>query len=420
MNVSLEALTADETEALAAGLLAPADTELSLSAAAFSAEERRRLAKNDEAMPDGSFPIRNVADLRNAVAAFGRAKDPAAARAWIRKRARALGAEDALPKEWLTASADVQEQQDDTMGEDNERYAAQLCPHCGNDVNATPGGAMTASSDGRQVVPMIMLDEQHTFSNTQSTNLAVSWGTEVLTAAAAGMAPEVPPADWFTTPEADRPTPLTITADGQVFGHAALWNTCHTGIPGRCTTPPRSPSGYRFFHLGATETDDGGTVSTGKITFGAGHAPLTASRSGTAAHYDNTAHAGADVVARDGKHGIWVAGALRPGLAARAVKTLRAAALSGDWRSVNGALELIGLLAVNVPGFPVPRTSALVSAATGEYENEEEGGDPWEPVTALVAAGIVLQEDPCEPCADAELDDLLAPVALDALLSEQL
>lgn len=163
-------------------------------------------------------------------------------------------------------------------------------------------------------------------------------------------------------------------------------------------------------------------MPTGKITFGAGHAPLTASRAGTAAHYDNTAHAGADVVAKDGKHGIWVSGALRPGLAARAVKTLRAAALSGDWRSVNGALELIGLLAVNVPGFPVPRSQALVSSAEFLERTEEEelplDYEGSEPVMALIAAGIVLPPGPCDPCEDALLDDLLAPVALDALLDD--
>lgn len=69
-------------------------------AAGISAPEREKLADDDKAMPDGSFPIRNVADLHNAIQAFGRAKDPAAARRWIRKRASELGAEDELPDSW--------------------------------------------------------------------------------------------------------------------------------------------------------------------------------------------------------------------------------------------------------------------------------------------------------------------------------
>jgi hypothetical protein len=57
--------------------------------------------------------------------------------------------------------------------------------------------------------------------------------------------------------------------------------------------------------------------------------------------------------------------------------------VSGDWRPINGHLELVGLLAVNVPGFPVPRQRALAASVgdEGEYET-----------LALVAAGIVTPE----------------------------
>jgi hypothetical protein len=61
---------------------------------------RAKLAKKGEAMPDGSFPIRNRTDLRNAIASVGRASDPDAARAWIIKRARALKAVHELPASW--------------------------------------------------------------------------------------------------------------------------------------------------------------------------------------------------------------------------------------------------------------------------------------------------------------------------------
>lgn len=50
--------------------------------------------------PDGNFPIDNIADLHNAVRAIGRAKDKAAAKAWIKKRAAELGAEGVLPDTW--------------------------------------------------------------------------------------------------------------------------------------------------------------------------------------------------------------------------------------------------------------------------------------------------------------------------------
>lgn len=57
----------------------------------FTAGERRADAKSGAAMPDGSFPIHNAEDLRNARALAGKAKDPAKARAHIAARARALG-----------------------------------------------------------------------------------------------------------------------------------------------------------------------------------------------------------------------------------------------------------------------------------------------------------------------------------------
>lgn len=66
----------------------------------FSAEERRKLTEKGEAMPDGSFPIRNRQDLDDAVRSIGRAKNRAAARDWIIRRADELKAKDALPEDW--------------------------------------------------------------------------------------------------------------------------------------------------------------------------------------------------------------------------------------------------------------------------------------------------------------------------------
>lgn len=66
----------------------------------FSEDERERLAKKGHAMADGSFPIVTEEDLRNAIQAIGRAKDPEAAKRHIKKRARELGAEELIPEEW--------------------------------------------------------------------------------------------------------------------------------------------------------------------------------------------------------------------------------------------------------------------------------------------------------------------------------
>jgi len=66
----------------------------------FSAADRRRMAASGAAMPDGSFPIRNRADLMNAIQSVGRADNYDAAKKHIISRARALNATNMLPKDW--------------------------------------------------------------------------------------------------------------------------------------------------------------------------------------------------------------------------------------------------------------------------------------------------------------------------------
>lgn len=200
---------------------------------------------------------------------------------------------------------------------------------------------------------------------------------ETLTASAAGLAPLQPPSAWFHDPEFHELTPLTVTDEGQVYGHAAAWGTCHTAIPDACTTPPRSTSGYAYFLTGEVETEEGDTVATGRITLATNHADRRLGRQAAAEHYDHTGAVVADVVSGEDEFGIWFAGGLRPEVSAERVREFRGSVLSGDWRGVNGNLELIGLLAVNIPGFPVPRARALVAAS-----------DDGPNVLTLVAAGI--------------------------------
>jgi hypothetical protein len=73
---------------------------LTLAARDVPPKEREKLAQQNKAMPDGSFPIANEKDLRNAIQAIGRAKNPGAVKSHIRRRARALGLEDLIPDGW--------------------------------------------------------------------------------------------------------------------------------------------------------------------------------------------------------------------------------------------------------------------------------------------------------------------------------
>lgn len=249
---------------------------------------------------------------------------------------------------------------------------------------------------------------------TQQAGFMVYRGTaaeqaSLVAAALTAAAPVSPPADWFANPELEELTALTVCDDGLLFGHAAAWDVCHIGIPGVCTTAPTSTSGYAYFHLKEVECEDGERVSCGTITLDTGHADRRLARADATRHYDNTGTAVADVVCGEDAFGIWFSGAIRPGVDEETLRTLRGAVLSGDWRNVNGHLEFVALLAVNVPGFPVPRTRAMVAS-----------GDEGPTVLALVAAGIHAGDEAISRAEQAKFD-ALADVAAGAFaeLAEQ-
>ena len=196
----------------------------------------------------------------------------------------------------------------------------------------------------------------------------------------AGAIPVTPPKSWFVNPELKKATPLTVTDEGQVYGHIAAWHVDHIGLA-YGTKPPRSKSKYAYFHTGVVRTDDGTDVPVGQLTLAGGHASLEASAAAAARHYDDTGSAVSDVHAGEDAYGIWVAGALRPSATPEQIRALRASAPSGDWRPIKGALELVAVCQVNVPGFPIARARV----ASGQ-------------VMALVAAGAStlakLKSDP--------------------------
>lgn len=192
---------------------------------------------------------------------------------------------------------------------------------------------------------------------------------EVASALTASGGPLKPPKSWFDDPKLDKPTPIQVTKEGRIYGHIADWSTSHVGLPGDRKVP-RSSTNYAFFRTGVVETEDGSEVPVGQLTLSGGHATLQADAGQTVKHYDDTASAVADIAVGEDSHGVWISGGLRPGVQDTDIRVLRASAPSGDWRPINGKLELVAVCQVNVPGFPVAR--AMV--ASGE-------------VTALVAAG---------------------------------
>lgn len=180
----------------------------------------------------------------------------------------------------------------------------------------------------------------------------------------ASAAPDAPPRVWFQSPGLSEPTPLTITQEGRVFGHLAAWNTCHTShtAQGQCVLAPRTQTNYAYFHTGAVLTAEGVEERVGHITMDTRHAGGSLGPAATMSHYEDTGTVIADVACGEDAHGIWFSGALRPWATEKQVRMLRSSPLSGDWRRAGNGLELVAALAVNVPGFPVPRPQGLVAS----------------------------------------------------------
>jgi len=214
----------------------------------------------------------------------------------------------------------------------------------------------------------------------------------------ASSVPLEPPTRWFDKPKLEGPTPLTIDDDGRVFGHIASWNVDHIGMA-YGTRPPRSRSKYAYFHTGALKTAEGGQVPVGQLTLAGGHAGLEASAQEAVRHYDDTASAFADVHAGEDAYGIWVAGALRPGITPEQIRAARASAPSGDWRPINGRLELVAVCQVNVPGFPIARARVasgqiMALVAAGANVLAQMRHDPLAELHQKVDAVLARQNEP--------------------------
>ena len=81
-------------------------TNLPVAKRTFTAEQRREMAAKGQAMRDGSYPIANAQDLRNAIQALGRGNtSTAAVKAHIIRRAKALNLTNLLPDDWNVQKA---------------------------------------------------------------------------------------------------------------------------------------------------------------------------------------------------------------------------------------------------------------------------------------------------------------------------
>lgn len=231
-----------------------------------------------------------------------------------------------------------------------------------------------------------------------------------------------PPASAYEDPKLTGPTALTVTDEGRVFGHVAVWGTCHVGYPGQCVEPPRSPSEYAYFHTGAVRLDDGSRIAVGNLTLGGGHADPKWAWRQAARHYDETGYGVATVRAYEDEFGVAVAGWLNPGATPEQIAELERSPLSGDWREIGGELDMIGALAVNSGGFPIPRYATgasgdRLSLVAAPGVRPDPGRKRGQGVTlAALRANLrreVLRDVRQELSRRARLDRIVASVGLD-------
>ncbi len=172
--------------------------------------------------------------------------------------------------------------------------------------------------------------------------------------------PDLPPADWFAEPtEVPEIGAITVTENGRFFGYLAPRQVAHRGFRDKRVTVPTGNVDYGIWMNRATMVDDGkggyAKLATGPITMDCGHAPMGPKGAPRREHYDNACSVVATACVGENKRGVWIAGALIPGVNAEQVSRMMACQLSGDWgphRERPGKRELAAALLVPVPGFP--------------------------------------------------------------------
>lgn len=156
--------------------------------------------------------------------------------------------------------------------------------------------------------------------------------------------------------------PLTILDDGSLYGHATLRYRCH-GSFAACLPPPDSDGDFSRFLIG--EAIPG--IPTGPIVLDTTHGVDERGRVKSSEWLADTGRAVADVTVGHDRHGMWVAGMVRPGITDREMAALRGSTLSAEWHPVGSRLRLVGILAVNGPGYLVQRHNVARNGVAASF-----------------------------------------------------
>lgn len=251
------------------------------------------------------------------------------------------------------------------------RDGGQTPPEFSEEVVTAAGGVIesqelivTGDGEGELLLPVLTDENAHEVREHPATLQAAAY---VLTI------PDVPPAWWFSEPtDVDMFGALTVTDEGRVYGWLAPDGVAHRSFQNRVTVPMGNVDYSRFMGR-ETFVEGGGRVVSGALTMDCGHASTGYSDPDRAMdHYDNSCSIVATVAIgeRPGKGGgVWVAGAVVPGVTANQISRMMACQLSGDWRphkEKSGWREFAGALLVPVPGFAMGRSQASVRLEEGQ------------------------------------------------------
>jgi 2'-5' RNA ligase superfamily protein len=217
--------------------------------------------------------------------------------------------------------------------------------------------------------------------------------------------PDVPPVSWFNEPTDVTPHgALTVTDAGRVYGYLAPSGIAHRSFPGQRVTAPMGRVDYDRWMGGEAIVAGGGRVVAGPITMECGHLPPSAASAADVRmeHYDNACSVVAKACVGENRHGVWIAGALEPGVSADQISRMLACRLSGDWAphpERAGWREFVAALLVPVPGFPMTRSAPSVRVAEGAL------------VASAVPVRLVHADTDVVAGADADLRPALERVA---------
>lgn len=141
------------------------------SKAEFAAAMRKARGKDGFAMPDGSFPVRNETDLKNAIAAFEKAADKPAAAAHIKRRAEALDLAGQLPSDGelathiakSTADPSAPTNGDTTMADEDLKKQLEAANAKATQLSKSMAALLALGADGIDYVNKLGEQEREAF-----------------------------------------------------------------------------------------------------------------------------------------------------------------------------------------------------------------------------------------------------------------